>query len=205
MRAHIWDLFLQGGGRAERVEGGLGIGLTLVKRIVELHNGTVEVFSEGAGTGSEFTVRLPAAATKSAAELALSVAGHRSTRPLRILVIDDNEDSAESLSMLLRVGGHSVRTAFRGESGLEAYANFDPELVLCDIRMPDMSGYEVARRIRDRPGGAAPFLIALTGFGTEADRESSAEAGFDRHLVKPLDPEALAKFLQLAAERSSAR
>jgi two-component system CheB/CheR fusion protein len=202
MRSRIFDLFLQGDGRAERVEGGLGIGLTLVKRIVELHNGTVDVFSEGVGTGSEFTVRLPASSTKSVAERAPAAPVHPATRSLRILVIDDNEDSAESMSMLLRVGGHSVRTAFRGEAGLQECARFEPELVLCDIRMPDLSGYEVARRLRAHANGRKPLIVALTGFGTVADRESSSRAGFDLHVVKPVEPDVLAELLRAADERT---
>lgn len=205
LRTRIWDLFLQGGGPAERTEGGLGIGLTLVKRIVELHNGTVDVFSEGLGTGSEFTVRLPAATSTSAAISTPSGSTRGTTKPLRILVIDDNEDSAESLAMLLRLGGHSARTAFSGEEGLAKCELLQPDLVLCDIRMPDLSGYDVARRIRSRQNGAAPLLVALTGYGAGADRESSARAGFDIHLVKPVDPDALAELLRLAADRAPIR
>lgn len=203
LRPRIWDLFLQGGGRLER-EGGLGIGLTLVKRLVELHLGSVEVQSEGLGAGSEFVVRLPASTAKS------ERAGHDPAAParsaarvLRILVVDDNEDSAESLSMLLRIGGHAVRTAFRGDDGIVECARFAPELVLCDIRMPDMTGYEVAQRLRAIPEGKSSFLVALTGFGADADREASVRAGFDRHLVKPVDPESL-ELLVLEAARGLA-
>lgn len=203
LRPQIWDLFLQGGGRVERVEGGLGIGLTLVKRLVELHNGSVDVQSEGLGAGSEFSVRLPVAAAATRAPVAPEP-GRTATRPLRILVVDDNEDSAESLAMLLRLGGHQVRPALRGDDGVTEFARFAPELVLCDIRMPDMSGYEVARRVRALPGGSRALLVALTGFGASTDREASARAGFDRHLVKPLDPDVLAELVREAASRPGA-
>jgi len=200
---HVWDLFLQGGGLVERDEGGLGIGLTLVKRLVELHHGNVSVHSDGRGAGSEFTIRLPIAAAGAVHAPEEPAPSRPTVRALRILVVDDNEDAAESLSMLLRIGGHVVRAAFRGESALAEFERFVPEIVLCDIRMPDMSGYEVARRLRALPGGSAPLLVALTGFGTVTDRESSARAGFDRHLVKPADPDALAELLCTAAQRSS--
>jgi len=199
LRPRIWDLFRQGEGRVERVEGGLGIGLTLVKQLVEMHEGTVEVQSEGVGTGSEFTLRLPAAVRQSdhTPERG-SVRVNAASRALRILVIDDNEDAAESLSMLLRISGHFVRTAFGGDDGVVECQRFSPELLLCDIRMPDVSGYEVARRLRTLPG-ARPFLVALTGFGADSDRAASLRAGFDRHLVKPVDPEELSTLIHEVA------
>jgi len=202
MRPRIWDLFLQGGGRVERIEGGLGIGLTLVKRLVELHNGSVDVQSEGVGAGSEFSVRLPVAAPPVTVVPALPAPARPATRAVRVLVVDDNEDSAESLSMLLRISGHNVRVAFRGDEGLREYVRFAPELVLCDIRMPDMSGYEVARSLRALKGGDRALLVALTGFGAEADREATARAGFDRHVVKPLDPDVLVDLMRDAATRA---
>jgi two-component system CheB/CheR fusion protein len=207
LRPRIWDLFLQGPGHIERSEGGLGIGLTLVKQLVELHDGTVEVQSEGVGTGSEFIVRLPVAAAPLAAESGSTTSAPARARipALRVLVIDDNEDSADSTAMLLRLSGHTVRTETRGEAGLVEFARFAPELVLCDIRMPDLSGYEVARRIRVLPGGDRVMLAALTGFGTQLDREESSRAGFDRHFVKPVDPDALTDLLGEAAERAAAR
>lgn len=202
LRPRIWDLFRQGEGRVERVEGGLGIGLTLVKQLVEMHGGAVEVQSEGVGTGSEFTLRLPAVvrSADSAHERAPARAP-ATARSLRILVVDDNEDAAESLSMLLRIGGHSVRTAFGGDDGLVECQRFRPELLLCDIRMPDVSGYEVARRVRALAQGVPrPFLVALTGFGAEADHAASLRAGFDRHLVKPVDPDALSTLVHEVAQ-----
>ncbi len=203
LRPRIWDLFLQGSGQIERAEGGLGIGLTLVKQLVELHDGTVEVHSDGVGMGSEFTVRLPLVSVPDSDVRTPSGPAETATRALRILVIDDNEDSAESTAMLLRLRGHDVRTAFRGEAGIVEFARFGPELVLCDIRMPDMTGYEVARRVRSLKNGRAVLLVALTGFGTQLDREASVNAGFDQHFVKPVDPDALMELLRAAAERTA--
>jgi len=207
LRPRIWDLFRQGEGRVERVEGGLGIGLTLVKQLVEMHDGSVDVQSEGLGTGSEFTFRLPSVVRLTdSARGNVALPSPSTARNLRILVIDDNEDSAESLSMLLRIGGHDVRTAFGGDEGLVQCERFRPELLLCDIRMPDVSGYEVARRLRAlSQGGPRPFLVALTGFGAESDHDASLRAGFDRHLVKPVDPDALITLVnEVAVQRAAA-
>jgi len=205
MLPRLWDLFLQGHLRTDRGEGGLGIGLTLVKRLVEMHGGTVEAISAGIGRGSEFVVRLPSAPAPRArssgsdgkAPDAQAVAG---SKALRVLVIDDNEDSAESLGMLLRLDGHDVRTVYRGEAGLDTAERFDPQLVLCDIRMPGMNGYEVARHLRRMPGSSA-MLVALTGFGSSADRDLSQQAGFDHHLVKPVDSAHLADVLARVQRR----
>jgi two-component system CheB/CheR fusion protein len=170
---------------------------------VELHGGTVDVFSEGAGTGSEFTVRLPVAvATPEPSAAPVRAAAPAPVKLLRILVIDDNEDSAESLSMLLGIGGHEVRTAFSGAEGIDEFSRFTPDVVLCDIRMPDMSGFEVARRIRAHARGPTATLVALTGFGADADRRASSQAGFDHHVVKPADPEALLDIVRAAAQRA---
>jgi PAS domain S-box-containing protein len=202
LQSRIWNLFMQGRGRAERIGGGLGIGLMLVRRIVELHGGSVAVSSDGAGTGSEFTVRVPSFAQPPRAQPAQRAHPRPALRALDILVIDDNQDSTESLAMLLRAGGHRVRTSLSGEAGIAEYLRNQPELVLCDIHMPDLSGHEVARRLRALPGGASCALVALTGFGTQADRESSAEAGFERHLVKPVDPDELFEILHEISERA---
>ncbi len=201
LRPRIWDLFRQGAGSIERAEGGLGIGLTLVKQLVELHDGQVDVHSEGLGAGSEFTVRLPSTAAPAQTVVARPVTARVETRVLRVLVIDDNEDSAESAAMLLRLGGHEVRTAFRGEAGIVEFSRFEPGLVLCDIRMPDMTGYDVARRLRSLPSGRSAVLVALTGFGTALDRDASFRAGFDRHFVKPVDPDALTELLREVGTR----
>jgi len=178
---------------AARAQGGLGIGLTLVKSLVELHGGTVEAHSDGLGKGSEFVVRLPLAAA--AAEAAGGEAGGPSpdgwARGLRVLVVDDNADAADSLALLLRLHGHDVRVAHDGLGALALAPAFRPELIFLDIGMPGMDGYEAARRLRRLPGLQRVRLAALTGWGQQEDRRRSKEAGFDVHLVKPVDPAAL--------------
>jgi PAS domain S-box-containing protein len=201
-RPRIWDLFLQGNGQIERSEGGLGIGLTLVKQLVEMHGGQVDVDSAGLGLGSEFSVRLASvrwAQALESREPPAAPAPPQAVRPVRILVIDDNEDSVESTAMLLRLNGHSVRTASRGEEGIAEFARFAPEIVLCDIRMPDLTGFEVARRLRAEFAEQTFVMVAMTGFGSRMDREASREAGFDRHLVKPMDPSELSELIREAA------
>ena len=188
---HVFDIFVQVDSSWQRAQGGLGIGLSLVKEFVGLHGGRVEAHSDGPGTGSEFVVRLPVA-------VAAAAAGGPTARPetargsrRRVLVADDNRDAADSLAMLLGYMGHDVRAAYDGEAALAAAAAFRPELVLMDLGMPKMDGYEAARRIRAEPWGGARFLVALTGWGADDDRERTRAAGFDRHLVKPVDPAAL--------------
>ena len=192
----VFDLFTQIERGADRRQGGLGIGLTLVKTLTEMHGGTVGVASEGPGRGSEFTVRLPIAAD------AVPEPHHGGTRESagrlsgeRVLVVDDNRDAALSLSMLLESLGADTRVEFDGPSALEAVAEFHPTIVLLDIGMHVMDGYEVARRIRLRPEWAGMTLIALTGWGQEEDRLRSRAAGFDFHLVKPADIEVLQSFI----------
>jgi CheY-like chemotaxis protein len=181
----------------ERAQGGLGIGLTLVKRLVEMHGGTVEARSEGPGRGSAFVVRLPIlAAAEEATPVEPPRAGSRGTSRRRILVVDDNQDSAESLAMLLGLTGHETRTAYDGLAALEAAEQFRPEVMLLDLGLPKVNGFDAARRIREQPWGQGMVLIALTGWGQEADRRRSKEAGFDAHQVKPVDPAALVKLLE---------
>ena len=190
MLHRIFDMFTQVDHSLERSEGGLGIGLTLVQRLVEMHRGTVEAHSEGPGKGSEFVVRLPvaAAAASRAPDGAASDVGKVVTPALRrILVVDDNWDAADSLGMLLRMMGHEVHTAHDGPEAVGAAAVFRPDVVLLDIGLPKLNGYEVARRIRKLEGGAGLMLIALTGWGQEEDRRRSKEAGFDHHLTKPVE------------------
>jgi PAS domain S-box-containing protein len=189
---HIFDLFVQADRSIARSQGGLGIGLTIVRRLVNLHGGTITATSAGPGRGSEFVVRLPALpATDSLRE---SAAGGPSPPPgnnaipsRRILVVDDNVDAARSLATLLRLLGHAVRTAHDGAAALEAAGAERPELVFLDIGLPGMDGYEVARRLRQEPGLRRTRLVALTGYGQEEDRRRSEQAGFDRHVVKPVD------------------
>lgn len=186
----IFDLFNQGDRASNRAEGGLGIGLTLVRKLVELHGGSVVASSAGVGQGSEFTVRLPAISPSQAAQPVAATA-KASTRPLRILVVDDNVDSAESMAMLLRLQKHHVETAHSGPEAVEAALAAPPDVLLLDIGLPGMDGYEVARDLRAQPQTRAAVLVALTGYGQPQDRQRSAEAGFDHHLVKPVEPESL--------------
>src|SRR5262245_19418383 len=181
----LFQMFMQVAPRATRSQGGLGIGLTLVKSLIEMHGGTVEARSEGLGTGSEFEIRLPLAAAPPQAERPMPRADADVGLGRKILVVDDNADAAESLAVLLRLRGHEVQVALGGNEALEmADANM-PELLFLDIGMPDIDGYEVARRLRSR-FNSAMTLVALTGWGTEQDRRRSRDAGFNHHLTKPV-------------------
>jgi two-component system, chemotaxis family, CheB/CheR fusion protein len=199
----IFEMFAQADSLLERSHTGLGVGLTLVRRLTELHGGTVEAHSEGPNRGSEFVVRLPLAARARGAgvEAASHSRGHIQSAPLRILVVDDNADAAATLAALLEMSGHDVRTAHDGLQGLEEFESFRPDVVILDIGMPKMNGYTVAMRIRERPSEGAPLLIALTGWGQEEDRQRSKAAGFDHHLVKPVDPTLLAELLAAREQR----
>ena len=196
MLPRIFDLFTQVDNSVARSHGGLGIGLTLVKSLVEMHGGEVEARSAGLGQGSEFTVKLPPAAAEEAATP--EHAGERgeperTSAPAkwRVLVVDDNTDAADTLAMLLELSGSDVQVANDGLSALAAAASRRPDIIFLDIGMPHMDGYEVARRIRKTPSLDGVLLVALTGWGQEEDRRRSAEAGFDVHLVKPVEPGAL--------------
>jgi PAS domain S-box-containing protein len=191
----IFEMFAQIDRTLERSQGGLGIGLTLVKRLVEMHEGTVTAYSEGPGRGSEFVVRLPILAETPKADPGLEPAVQRATTGRRILVVDDNQDSAMSLAMLLELSGHEVRTAFDGLQALDAAGELRPEIVLMDLGMPNLNGYEAARRIRAQPWGEPMILIAVTGWGQDEDRRRTAEAGFNGHLVKPVDYNAFMELL----------
>jgi PAS domain S-box-containing protein len=194
MQTRIFDLFTQVERGSDRAQGGLGIGLALVKSLAQMHGGTVKAFSEGPGQGSEFVVRLPARqAVSPPGEAQQSQEAPGS--PRRILVVDDNRDTAESLALLLRGAGHQVRTAHDGPAALEAVRNFHPKVVLLDIGLPRMDGYEVARLLRQEHHKEGMVLVALTGYGQEEDRHRSQEAGFDHHLVKPAAPEAIRQVL----------
>jgi PAS domain S-box-containing protein len=196
MRERIFEMFAQGGGDRGASHGGLGIGLTLVKRLVEMHGGTVEVRSPGVGRGSDFFVRLPLAAGEVASNPPGSTASGKEATMVskRILVVDDNRDAADSLSMLLGGQGHEVRTAYDGLEAVGSAVAFDPDVVLMDIGLPKLYGYEAAKRIRQARGDSV-LLVAITGWGQEEDRRRSREAGFDFHLTKPVDPEAIARLI----------
>jgi CheY-like chemotaxis protein len=194
----IFEIFTQVDRALDRSQGGLGIGLTLVQRLVELHGGTVEARSQGAGRGSEFTVRLPLASShETSPESEPARAGSTSARRERhrILVVDDNRDSANSMCKLLTQMGHTTFTAYDGLDAVEKVGTLQPDVVLLDIGLPKLNGYEVARRLRERENGRGIVLIAVTGWGQEEDRRRSKDAGFDEHLTKPVEYDALAKIL----------
>jgi signal transduction histidine kinase/ActR/RegA family two-component response regulator len=196
MLPRVFDMFAQGQRRAERSPGGLGIGLSLAKRLVESHGGRVEARSDGPGCGSDFTVRLPLTEEVSPGDVRTSTARMTGRlRPRRILVVDDNHDSAESVGLLLKLLGADVHMTFDGPSALAAVDSWRPEIVLMDIGLPGMDGYEVARRIRQRSEFDRLTLIALSGWGQEEDRIRSRAAGFQHHLLKPADPGTLQALL----------
>lgn len=195
---HVFDLFEQGKRALDRTQGGLGVGLTLVQRLVHLHGGDVVASSAGTGQGSQFRVRLPwlgeiddtLVAQESSGGLPAAAVGRR------ILVVDDNIDVVETTTMLLSLSGHQVHSAKDGLQALHVAAQFKPEVVLLDIGLPLMDGYEVARRLRQMPLMAGALLIALTGYGQQGDRERGKDAGFDGHMLKPVDPHVLAKMIE---------
>jgi CheY-like chemotaxis protein len=194
----VFELFSQVRAHQGRAQGGLGIGLSLVRSLVEMHGGTITVDSAGPGQGSQFTVRLPLcrpsfAHAESASQGIPSAASNGRQR--RILIVDDNVDAATSLAMLLTMRGHDVIVAHDGLEAIEKTQRFAPEIVMMDLGMPKLDGIEAARRLRALPGGSAFRLVALTGWGQETDRERTRQAGFDAHLVKPADPETLAAVL----------
>jgi PAS domain S-box-containing protein len=197
----IFDMFAQVHQTRESSRTGLGIGLTLVKRLVELHGGTVAAHSEGAGRGTELLVRLPMAAAAGTAR-APAVADAvpeavPASRPItyRILVADDNRDAAESMGMLLRLMGNEVRTVYDGVKAVEEAAAFRPDVILLDIGMPKLNGYDAAKQIREQRWSEGTMLVALTGWGQEEDKRKASEAGFDRHFTKPLDPAELQRLI----------
>jgi CheY-like chemotaxis protein len=195
---HVFDLFSQEDRSLERTRGGLGIGLTLVRTLIHMHGGAIEAFSAGTGQGSEFVVRLPALPESPSRPLPASTVestGAVGSTPRRILVVDDNVDGARSLSILLRQMGHEVQTAFDGLAAVEMARKNPPEVVLLDIGMPQMNGLQVARCIRGELGLMNTLLVAMTGYGQDEDRHRSQEAGFNAHMVKPLDLDALAELL----------
>lgn len=191
---HLFEMFSRGDQSDGNGQGGLGIGLAISRRLVEMHGGSIQAHSAGRGMGSTFTVRLPLVADPGA-RVADDPYATAAVPRQRILVVDDNGDSAESLGMLLELLGADVRIAGGGAAALDLFGEFDPEVVLLDIGMPEMDGYEVARRIRARDPQRRTAVVALTGWGQEEDRRRSREAGFDHHLVKPADLDALRALL----------
>jgi CheY-like chemotaxis protein len=189
----IFDLFTQADRSPDRAHGGLGVGLTLVRRLVELHDGTVHAFSAGRGHGSEIVLGLPVRSAHRTEPVPAASPG-TPVAPRRILVVDDDTDAAESLAMVLRIMGHEVDTAHSGPAALARAERGVPEVVLLDIGLPDMDGYEVARRFRRR--FRESVLIAVTGYGRDDDRRRAREAGFDGYVVKPFDDEVLERVLR---------
>jgi CheY-like chemotaxis protein len=191
----IFELFSQVDGTSSRSQGGLGIGLSLVRRLVEMHGGSIEAMCDGPGKGSTFTVRLPVLSLESRPQErdAMEEAAPKSSH--RILIVDDNRDSADTLQLLLRILGNDTRTANDGEEAVTAATAFRPDVILLDIGLPKLNGYEACRRIRAQPWGKGILVIALTGWGQADDIRRSHEAGFDHHMVKPVDPNALMTLL----------
>jgi PAS domain S-box-containing protein len=193
MIGRVFEMFVQGA--HERGRGGLGVGLALSKQLIEMHGGRITAASGGPGLGSTFEIRLPIAAEVEASMRAIGVRDDLPTSRLRVLVVDDNRDSVDSLSTLLRLMGNDVHVAFDGVEAVHAAHTFKPDVVLLDVGLPLRNGYDAARLIRGEPWGRNMVLIALTGWGQEQDRKQSREAGFDHHLVKPVDPKALMSLL----------
>ena len=197
---HVFELFTQEGRSLDRSQGGLGVGLALVCSLVTMHGGSVKAYSKGLGRGSEFVVRLPLTGDGNSFELPTTNIGAAPTSALsprmKVLVVEDNADAAEMLAMLLRGGGDDVRVAHDGLVALDQARDFQPQVVLCDIGLPSLSGYMVATRLREQPEYRETLLIALSGYGRDEDRDQSKVAGFDHHLTKPVDPEFLAALLQ---------
>jgi two-component system CheB/CheR fusion protein len=203
----LFEMFSQVDSAVDRAEGGLGIGLALVKGLIALHGGTVEAASEGPGLGSEFTIHLPrTAVVTQRPEPRAQMPARRAEGRLfcKVLVADDNRDAADSLALLLEMSGHSVRVAHSGQAALEIGSRERPDAVILDIGMPDVSGYDVARRIRKEPWGRTAFLLAITGWGQENDKERARAAGFDQHLTKPVDPDQVGRLLIEYLERRTA-
>jgi CheY-like chemotaxis protein len=180
----IFDLFVQGDRALDRSQGGLGIGLSVVRRLVEMHGGQVIARSAGAGAGSSFAIRLPLIERPSTATLETE---HISGPAKRILIVDDNADAADSLALLLQIDGHQTLAVYTSRDALVSAESFKPDIMLLDIGLPEMNGYEIARRLRAQPGSGAVRLIALTGYGQAGDQARARAAGFDDHLMKPVE------------------
>ena len=193
----VFNMFSQVHSNTDRSEGGLGIGLSLAKGLIELHGGTIEADSEGLGCGSEFTVRLPWRTTAGKSQhAAASASASQPARQRRILIADDNRDSAETLAALLRMEGHEVTSVHDGPVALSVFSQLKPDVALLDIGMPGLTGYEVARRMRQSGPKVSLTLIAITGWGQDIDKERAFAAGFDHHLTKPVDPQRLVELLK---------
>jgi CheY-like chemotaxis protein len=195
---HVFELFTQGQRAAKGDQTGLGVGLALARRIVELHDGVIEARSAGPGRGSEFVVRIPIIVGDDMFESQNHASRAEATEPLnrRVLIIDDNADGVEVTAMLIRGMGGDVITATNGATGIQQALAMSPDIILLDIGLPDMDGYDVCRSVRQRGGDVRPWIIAVTGWGQQRDKDRAAEAGFDEHLTKPVDPALLEKVLR---------
>lgn len=200
---HVFDLFVQGERSPDRAQGGLGLGLALVRALVERHGGSVGAASPGPGAGSEFTIRLPRAQGLAPAAAPSEPRGAACERALDILIVDDNADAADTLSLFLSTVGHRLRVAYEGNRALQLVAEAPPDILLLDIGLPDIDGYELARRVRALPLTARATLIALTGYGQQADRDRSVAAGFNHHLTKPVDAAALLRLLATVPKQAA--
>ena len=197
--ARIFEMFSREGSSGARGQGGLGVGLALARRLAEMHGGTIEARSAGPGAGTQFVIRLAAAAAPGHGLPARRRAGDGAlARTRRILVVDDNHDSALALAMMLRMMGHEAHTAHDGYQALETAAALRPHMILLDLGMPGLSGYDTCRQLREQPWAGSVSIVALTGWGQEDERRRSREAGFDEHLVKPVDLTALTKLFTAA-------
>jgi CheY-like chemotaxis protein len=194
MLPHVFEMFTQVDRNLERSQGGLGIGLSIVKRLVEMHDGSVVAKSDGHGMGSEFVVRLPVVLSVVQPQNDEAEPQGSSSRR-RVLVVDDNKDAAVSLAMMLKLMGNEAKTAHDGLEALDVAAVHRPDLILLDIGMPRLNGYDTARQIRQQPWGKGIVLVALTGWGQDEDRRKSQDAGFDAHMTKPIEPVELEKLL----------
>jgi CheY-like chemotaxis protein len=189
----VFDLFVQGRATLDRTEGGMGVGLSVVRSLVEMHGGTISAHSDGVGQGSEFVVELPIAVSS----IKPASAARRSSWPpgKRVVVIEDNADGREMLELLLQQAGYQVFSAGDGSSGLELIERERPQIAIVDIGLPTMNGFEIAKALRARPEYQDLYLVALTGYGQPSDHEAALSAGFDEHLVKPLDPNELNRLM----------
>jgi CheY-like chemotaxis protein len=198
---YIFDLFTQAERTPDRSQGGLGIGLALVKSLVALHGGTVHASSDGIGAGSEFCICLPRLAAPGGMDNEASPsAGLQAPGALRVMVVDDNVDAAQMLAALLEVQGHAVSVEYDAKGALERVRREHHEVLLLDIGLPDLDGYELARRLRSQPESADATLVALTGYGQSQDRKEAEQAGFDHYLVKPADMDQVNEVLAAAAK-----
>jgi CheY-like chemotaxis protein len=200
----VFEMFAQVPGTASKPQGGLGIGLSLVQSLVALHGGSVSAASPGTGKGSTFTVRLPLSEGPPMTPDPSPASASARPGQLQVLVVDDNTDAADSLGVLLDIEGHAAHIAHNGAEALRVAESHPLDVVFLDIGLPDMTGYEVARRMRALPGMQKTLLVALTGWGTQDDRQRTREAGFDRHLTKPAELPAVEELLRAAAEAKSA-